>query len=91
MMTAKDMLSKRPMVGFYFFANRFCYKVIFSTGSVSTNGTSINSHAGRFADVKKFRETVLWNRCGPAESHHWKRMVLKFTVALFFLFKILNK
>ena len=34
-------------------------KVIFSAGSVSINGTSINSNAGRFAGLMKFCETVL--------------------------------
>ena len=34
-------------------------KVIFSAGSVSTNGTSINSNAGRFADLVKFCETIV--------------------------------
>ena len=33
-------------------------KVIFSAGSVSTNGTSINSNANRFVDVMKFCETA---------------------------------
>ena len=41
-----------------------------STGSVSTNGASINSDAGRFADVMKFPETVLCNKCELAESYH---------------------
>ena len=34
-------------------------QVIFSAGSISINGTSINSNAGRFADLLQFRETVL--------------------------------
>ena len=34
-------------------------KVIFSAGSVSTNGTSINSNAGRFTNQVKFCETII--------------------------------
>ena len=34
-------------------------KFFFSPGSVSTNGTSLNGNAVRFADQIKFRETVL--------------------------------
>ena len=34
-------------------------KIIFSAGFVSTNGTSINSNAGRFVDLVKFCETIL--------------------------------
>ena len=34
-------------------------KVIFSVGSVSTNGTSINSNAGQFVGLIKLCETVL--------------------------------
>ena len=30
----------------------------FSAGSVSTNGTNINSNADRFADIIKFLETI---------------------------------
>ena len=36
--------------------SRFYYKSIFSSGSVSRNGTSINSNAGWFTDLIKFRE-----------------------------------
>ena len=49
----------RALVGFKFFISRFCHKSIFSPGSVSTNGASLNGNAGRFADLIKFRGTVL--------------------------------
>ena len=47
----------------YFLSADSLIKVIFSAGSVSTNGTSVNSNAGRFTDLIKFRETILQNRC----------------------------
>ena len=34
-------------------------KVTFSTGSVSPNGSSVNSNAGCFVNVVKFRKTIL--------------------------------
>ena len=34
-------------------------KVMFLAGSVSTDGTNKNSNAGQFADLVKFRDTIL--------------------------------
>ena len=46
-------------MGFKFLPADSITKATFSAGSVLTNGTSINSDAGRFADLIKFRGTVL--------------------------------
>ena len=46
-------------------------KVIFLSGSVSTNGTSINSNCGCSTNLIKFRKTILWHRCESAESQHF--------------------
>ena len=43
----------------FFFSGGSLTKIIFSTGSVSTNGTSINSNAGQYADLVKRCETIL--------------------------------
>ena len=66
-----------PVVGFKEFVSRSAgsiIKVLFSPGSVSTNGASINSNAGWFVDLIEFCERVLWNRCKPAESHQWSHL-----------------
>ena len=47
------------VVGLIFFSGGSITKIIFSAGSVSTNGTSINSNAGRFADLVNFCETII--------------------------------
>ena len=46
-------------MGLKFFSGGSIAKVILSAGSVSTDGISVNSNAGRFADLVKFRETIL--------------------------------
>ena len=53
------------MGGLNFFLGGSISKVIFSAGSVLTNGTSINSNAGRFADLVKFCKTITSNQLNP--------------------------
>ena len=46
-------------MGLFFFSGGSLTKLIFSAGSVSTNGTNINSNAGRYADLVKFCEMII--------------------------------
>ena len=51
-----------------FLSAGFIIDVVFSAGSVSTNGASVNSNAGQFADLIKSHSTVVYNRYEPDES-----------------------
>ena len=58
---------------------------MFSAGSISTNGTSINSNAGRFADLEKFCDRVIY-QLNPTIV--CKPELQRCLVLLFIIFKI---
>ena len=64
-------------------------KVVFSAGSASKRGTSISSNTDQFADLMKFLETLLYNRCEPAKTHHLLQLFIA-TLLPFLLFYLAN-